>query len=137
MLLLMAVRSASRHQALFHEGAAGLLLKEAPVQVVLKQLRQCARTETGAPDSTGTALVHAGPLADVHRRRIAGLSGRERDIVRLIGEGLRNEQIAGRIGISEKTVRNQLSSLFDKLGVNDRLGLAIYAFEHGLLHLQS
>ena len=42
-----------------------------------------------------------------------------------------------RLGVAEKTVRNQLSSLFDKLGVNDRLGLAVYAFEHGLLRAPS
>jgi len=137
MLLLLAARNAGRHQALFREGAAGLLLKEAPVQVVLKQLRQCLRNEARSPEvAPAAALVRVGPALDVHQRRIAGLSGREREIVRLIGEGLRNEQIAVHIGLSEKTVRNQLSSLFDKLGVNDRLGLAVYAFEHGLLHLQ-
>jgi len=137
LLVLMAARNVGRHQALISDGAAGLLLKEAPVQVVLKQLRQCQRDDARSPELARAAgLVRVGAPLDVHQRRIAGLSGREREIVRLIGEGLRNEQIAVRIGISEKTVRNQLSSLFDKLGVNDRLGLAVYAFEHGLLHLQ-
>jgi len=134
LLALMAARNAPRHHALIRGGSAGLLLKEAPVQVVLKQLRQCRRNQSPSPDpSPGARVIHMSRTPDVHQRRIAGLSGREREIVSLIGEGLRNDQVAVRLGIAEKTVRNQLSSLFDKLGVNDRLGLAVYAFEHGLL----
>jgi DNA-binding NarL/FixJ family response regulator len=134
VILLTAARNAGRHTPLLRLGAVSLLLKEAPLQVVLKQLRRCERR---GPPIAG-ALRFAAPVvwpagADLHQRRIARLTDREREIVHLIGEGLRNEQIAVRLGISEKTVRNQLSSLFDKLGVNDRLGLAVYAFEHGLL----
>jgi DNA-binding CsgD family transcriptional regulator len=60
------------------------------------------------------------------------LTGRERDIIALIGEGLKNKQIAERLYISEPTVRHYLTSIFEKLGVKDRQGLIVYAYQHGL-----
>ena len=51
----------------------------------------------------------------------------------LIGEGLRNEEAARRLGITEKTVRNHLTAVFDKLGVSGRLELLVFAYEHGLV----
>jgi DNA-binding NarL/FixJ family response regulator len=132
LLLLTCARSAGRHQGLVGKAAAGLLLKEAPAQVVVKELRRCARSPSVDRAQSSAIVLTMRP--ELHQRRIARLSEGERDLVRLIGEGLRNGQIAVRLGLSEKTVRNRLSSLFDKLGVNDRLSLAVYAFEHGLLH---
>ncbi len=64
--------------------------------------------------------------------KIALLTDRERELVTLIGEGLRNQQIADRLRISVITVRHHLSSIFSKLGVSDRFELAIYAYRHGL-----
>ncbi len=80
-------------------------------------------TEEEIPKSNGTT----GDLA-----KIALLTDREREIVSLIGRGLRNKEIADRLFISVVTVRHHLSSVFDKLEVSDRFGLAIYAFRHGL-----
>ncbi|MCA1623586.1 MAG: LuxR C-terminal-related transcriptional regulator, partial [Acidobacteria bacterium] len=57
------------------------------------------------------------------------------DVITLIGEGLKNEQIAGRLFISEKTVRNHLTAIYDKLGVPSRLELMIYAYRYGLAKL--
>ena len=51
----------------------------------------------------------------------------------LIGEGLRNEEAARRLGITQKTVRNHLTVVFDKLGVSGRLELLVFAYEHGLV----
>lgn len=60
------------------------------------------------------------------------LTGRERDIIALIGEGLKNKQIAERLCISEPTVRHYLTSIFEKVGVKDRQGLIVHAYQHGL-----
>lgn len=67
--------------------------------------------------------------------RIAQLTEREREVIGLIGEGLRNQQIADRLSISVITVRHHLSSIFSKLDVGDRFELAIYAYRHGLAKL--
>jgi two-component system nitrate/nitrite response regulator NarL len=73
--------------------------------------------------------------ADPEAVKIALLTEREREVVGLIGEGLRNKQIAERLFISEITVRHHLTSIFDKLGVSDRFELAIYSYRHGLAKL--
>jgi DNA-binding NarL/FixJ family response regulator len=73
------------------------------------------------------------PPPDPEGAKIATLTAREREVIALIGEGLKNRQIAKRLFISETTVRHHLTSIFDKLGVADRLELVIYAYRHGLL----
>lgn len=72
---------------------------------------------------------------DFESAKIALLTGREREIVALIGLGLKNKEIADRLFISAVTVRHHLSSIFDKLEVSDRFGLAIYAFKYGLAEI--
>jgi DNA-binding NarL/FixJ family response regulator len=67
--------------------------------------------------------------------KIAQLTEREREVITLIGEGLRNKQIADRLFISDITVRHHLSSIFSKLDVDDRFELAIYAYRYGLAQL--
>jgi two-component system nitrate/nitrite response regulator NarL len=67
--------------------------------------------------------------------KIAQLTDRELEVVALVGEGLRNQQIADRLFISVITVRHHLSSVFSKLEVKDRFELAIYAYRHGLARL--
>jgi len=64
--------------------------------------------------------------------KIKSLTDREREVIALVGEGLKNKQVGERLFISETTVTHHLSSVFDKLDVSDRLELIIYAFRHGL-----
>ena len=66
---------------------------------------------------------------------IATLTEREREAIALVGEGLKNKQIAERMFISETTVSHHLTSIFAKLGVSDRLELVVYAYTHGLAKL--
>ncbi len=79
-------------------------------------------------------LLHAGEVKQTNSLLNNGvrLTGRERDIIALIGEGLKNKQIAERLCISEPTVRHYLTSIFEKVGVKDRQGLIVYAYQHGL-----
>jgi len=80
----------------------------------------------------GEGRVPKGGLSDSESAKIALLTEREREIVALIGKGLKNKEIAGRLFISVITVRHHLSSIFNKLEVSDRFELAIYAFRYGL-----
>ena len=61
----------------------------------------------------------------------AALSGREREVLALMAEGLSNAEIAERLQISEKTVRNHASNIFDKLGVWSRAQAIVFARDHG------
>ena len=60
------------------------------------------------------------------------LTARERQLVAAVVDGCTNREIAVRYGVSEQTVKNQLSVLFQKIGVSSRLGLAMYAVRHRL-----
>ena len=64
--------------------------------------------------------------------RIESLTRREREVVRLVSEGLKNKQIAERLSIADVTVRHHLTSIFSKLEVVDRLSLVVFAFHNGL-----
>ena len=58
------------------------------------------------------------------------ISDREKEIVQLVAQGFHNRQIGVKLLISEQTVKNHLHSIFDKLGVSDRLELMLYAIHH-------
>jgi len=72
---------------------------------------------------------------DAEKTKIASLTDREREMIGLLGEGLKNKHIAERLFISEATVRHHLTAIFANLGVTDRLELVIYAYQHGLVQL--
>ncbi len=128
-LILTGAAGPETHDMAQKSGARGLVPKDAPLEELITAIRCVHRGELWFRQRV-RAPAHE---PDVHARHFAALTSRQREIVSLIAEGLRNEQIAARIGVSVKTVRNQLSTVFDRLGVNDRLALAVYAFEHGLL----
>ena len=65
-------------------------------------------------------------------RERSPLSQREREIVALVAQGYKNKEMAEKMFISEQTVKNHLHNIFDKLGVSDRLELALYAIHKGL-----
>ena len=65
-------------------------------------------------------------------RERSPLSTREREIVALVAQGYKNKEMAEKMFISEQTVKNHLHNIFDKLGVSDRLELALYAIHKGL-----
>ena len=68
------------------------------------------------------------PLKIQHSGGMARLTPRERDVVRLVAEGMRNQEIALRLSLTEHTVRNYLIRIFDKLGISSRVELVLYAF---------
>ncbi len=79
-------------------------------------------------DFTGVAAAAQETAGDA---AFAALSPREREVLALITEGLANAEIAGRLGISDKTVRNHVSNVFDKLGVWTRAQAIVFARDRG------
>ena len=122
-------------------GASGIVGKDQPADVLFKAIekvhagevwvdRVLMATILGAMSSTGERRT-----ADPEAAKIALLTARERQIIAVVGEGLKNKRIAERLRISEATVRHHLTSIFDKLGVSGRLELTVYAYQHGLSKL--
>lgn len=108
-------------------GAAGYLLKQVKGQDLVAGVRQVARGQS-LLDPAVTARVlerlRAGPETD---ERLARLTGQERKILDLIADGLTNRQIAEQVHLAEKTVKNYVSNLLTKLGMERRTQAAVYA----------
>ena len=113
-------------------GAAGYLLKDAEPEELHSALRAAARGEAPLTPRAAAALL------EDRRSRPAEvpLTAREREVLSLVVEGLANKQIARRMGISEKTVKDHLTNLFQRIGVADRTQAALWAERTGALRNQ-
>jgi DNA-binding NarL/FixJ family response regulator len=110
-------------------GAIGYLLKDAEPEEILAAIRAAARGESPiAPRAAAELLAHRKT-----RSSVVELTARERDVLRLVVDGLANKQIARRLGISEKTVKGHLTNLFQRIGVADRTQAALWAERTGAL----
>ncbi|WNI26141.1 response regulator transcription factor [Streptomyces sp. ITFR-16] len=114
-------------------GAAGYVLKQINGSDLVSAVRTVARGQSMLDPATTARLMRSvrGPGADAHPEdeRLAVLSEREHAVLDLIGEGLTNRQIAKRLYLSEKTVKNHISRLLGKLGVERRVQAAVIAAE--------
>jgi two-component system, NarL family, response regulator DevR len=111
-------------------GAAGYVLKQIRGNDLVDAVRRVAAGQS-LLDPAVTARVldrlRAGPEED---KALAPLTDQERRILELIGEGLTNRQIAERMFLAEKTVKNYVSSLLGKLGMERRTQAAVFAVKH-------
>jgi DNA-binding NarL/FixJ family response regulator len=128
---------AADHPILVERGAVGLVLKHERPEVLVKAITKVHAGEVWV-DRARTAealgrLARREHAEDEEASKIATVTKREREIIGLVGEGLKNGAIAQRLFISEATVRNHLTSILDKLALADRFELAVYAFKHGLV----
>ena len=112
-------------------GAAGYVLKEIKGADLVTAVRTIASGRSMLDPATTTRLMSslrgADPEAAPEEDALARLSPREREILGLIGEGLTNRQIGKRLYLSEKTVKNHISRLLAKLGVERRIQAAVLA----------
>ncbi|MGV4926912.1 response regulator transcription factor (plasmid) [Streptomyces sp. BHT-5-2] len=118
-------------------GAAGYVLKEIKGTDLVAAVRTVASGRSMLDPATTARLMRRlrGGEEDVapsEEDALSGLSAREREILELIGEGLTNRQIGARLYLSEKTVKNHISRLLAKLGVERRIQAAVLATQHGV-----
>jgi len=138
VLVLTGAQDLEMHRRAMQLGAMGLVTKDKAAEMLLKAITKVYAGEIWFDRSMmGSVLsqmsrVGKGNNQDPEAVKMATLTEREREIITLIGEGLKNKQIADRLFISETTVRHHLTSIFAKLEVSDRLELIIYAFRHNL-----
>ncbi|HWQ34830.1 MAG TPA: response regulator transcription factor [Blastocatellia bacterium] len=136
VLILTASRDRQQHCAALRLGAMGVVLKDQEIETLLRAVERVCADEAWLDHSLMDLLLRedtdSGRLADSEARRIALLTEREREVIALVGGGLRNKRIADQLCISEVTVRHHLTSIFNKLQIRDRLELAIYAWRNGL-----
>jgi two-component system nitrate/nitrite response regulator NarL len=126
------------------QGCCGIVPRHTSTELLLKSIRKVHAGEFWL-DRTTTAdlirrLTKKGSAATTNnsttrpglREHAAALSQRELEIVVLVARGFKNKEMAERMFISEQTVKNHLHNIFDKLGVSDRLELALYAIHNNL-----
>jgi two-component system nitrate/nitrite response regulator NarL len=116
-------------------GARGVVLKQSASDLLLKSIRKVADGEIWLDNRMTAEVIDAfKKSAEAGQRREKPLlSEREKEIVQLVAQGFRNREIGEKLFISEQTVKNHLHNIFDKLGVSDRLELALYAIHHRLI----
>jgi DNA-binding NarL/FixJ family response regulator len=110
-------------------GAIGYLLKEADGDELVRAVRAAAAGDSPLSPKAARAVI----TARHDRRPVDDLTARELEVLRLVGRGLANKQVAWRLGISEKTVKAHLTSIFQRIAVADRTQAALWAQRHGLL----
>jgi two-component system nitrate/nitrite response regulator NarL len=116
-------------------GARGVVLKQSASDLLLKSIRKVYDGEIWLDNRMTAEVIDAFKKSSEsgQRREKPLLSDREKEIVQLVAQGFRNREIGEKLFISEQTVKNHLHNIFDKLGVSDRLELALYAIHHRLI----
>jgi DNA-binding NarL/FixJ family response regulator len=124
-------------------GTSGIVLKQTATELLIKSIRKVHAGEIWLDSHTTAAVIRqfvandeapaqAPASATPRERERSPLSQREREIVALVAQGFKNKEMAEKMFISEQTVKNHLHNIFDKLGVSDRLELALYAIHNNL-----
>lgn len=121
-------------------GCSGIVLKQTAPDLIVKSIRKVHAGEIWLDSHTTAAVMRqfstgpgdAGSGGGGKPRERNPLSQREREIVALVAQGYKNKEMAEKMFISEQTVKNHLHNIFDKLGVSDRLELALFAIHKGL-----
>ena len=129
-------------------GTSGIVLKQTATELLIKSIRKVHAGEIWLDSHTTAAVIRqfvaydeaqptmtslpAAPAPAPRERERSPLSQREVEVVSLEAQGFKNKEMGEKMFISEQTVKNHLHNIFDKLGVSDRLELALYAIHKGL-----
>jgi len=118
-------------------GASGFLLKDATREQLTGAIRAVCAGETLLAPAITRRLIEdfcGGPAPGTPAGSAAGgLSEREREVVRLVATGLSNAEIAAQLYLSEATIKSHITRILARLGLRDRVQIAVYAYEHGLV----
>jgi DNA-binding NarL/FixJ family response regulator len=120
-------------------GASGFLLKDVPPDELLFAIRSVhSGDRVIAPSTTRRLLDKFAPLLDdapvMPPPELAELTEREREVLMQVAAGLSNAEIAGRLFVSEATVKTHVGRILGKLGLRDRVQAVVLAYESGLVH---
>ena len=125
-------------QQAIQEGVLGVVSYLQSPEVLVKAIEKVNAGEVWIEHSMVARILttdkaHRSFAVNSEEHSYQELSKREREVIQLIGRGLKNQQIANQLCISESTVGHHLTSIYTKLGVSDRLELLIFAHQKGLV----
>jgi len=115
-------------------GVEGYVLKDADSSVLKKAINAVVAGETYI-DYTMVPLLNESKAKNILVQETDAMTRREIEVLKLLAEGLFNKEIAYKLSISEKTVKNHVSSIFKKIGVSDRTQAAVYAIKNNIVEI--
>jgi DNA-binding NarL/FixJ family response regulator len=139
VLVLTIATDDTRVVAAIRAGASGYLVKDAPMEEIAAGIRAAADGQSAIAPRVAGALIECVRASEVRPEQplaTPNLSVREREVLLLVAAGYDNAQIARRLFLSPSTVKNHVSRLFDKLGVDNRVQAATYAARNNLAGME-
>jgi two-component system NarL family response regulator len=117
-------------------GGRGYILKDSDPQTMLRAIRAVASGESLLGSSVALKVMRQFSALDKNRSSLLGeLTARELEVLQAIAEGRSNKEIAGKLAISEKTVKNHINNIFSKLHLFDRTQAVLFAIRKGLVKI--
>jgi DNA-binding NarL/FixJ family response regulator len=116
-------------------GASGYVLKDSLAEAIVSSIHAVASGERVMAGAVANRVLEMLTGTSTPKEFYDGLTVREVEILRLLATGMANKQIAYRLKISEKTVRNHVSNTYEKLGIYDRSQAVLYAVRKGLVEV--
>jgi DNA-binding NarL/FixJ family response regulator len=123
--------------AALRAGAAGFVLKDSSAEELIRAVRAVARGDSYLDPAVTSRVLSTYRRAAADKpsdNAVTQLTARELDVLRLIGKGRSNTEIADELSISEVTVKSHIGHIFMKLDLRDRAAAIVFAFDHGLVH---
>jgi DNA-binding NarL/FixJ family response regulator len=135
-VLLLTTFEADNHviQAL-KAGASGYILKDSKPDSIVSSLLAVLAGERVMASAVANRVLEMLTGTTTPKEFYDGLTGREIEILKLLASGMANKQIAYKLKISEKTVRNHVSNMYEKLNIYDRSQAVLYAVRKGLVEI--
>jgi DNA-binding NarL/FixJ family response regulator len=116
-------------------GARGYVLKDSSADAIVSSIVAVVSGERVMAGAVANRVLEMLTGASTPKEFYDGLTNREIEILKLLANGMANKQIAYRLKISEKTVRNHVSNTYEKLGIYDRSQAVLYAVKKGLVEV--
>lgn len=134
ILILSAHDDQDTVLGLLRDGAVGYVLKDEALETLARAVRAAARGESWLSPTIARRVVDraVGRPPTPPPDALADLTPREREVLRLLAQGLDNAAIAEALVVTKRTVQNHVSNVYGKLGVGSRTQAALYAIRHGL-----
>jgi DNA-binding NarL/FixJ family response regulator len=135
VLILTTFETDSQVIQALKAGASGYVLKDSSASAIISSIVAVMSGERVMASAVANRVLEMLTGTATPKEFYDGLTNREIEILKLLANGMANKQIAFRLKISEKTVRNHVSNMYEKLGIYDRSQAVLYAVKKGLVEV--